>query len=129
LPTTISQRRVVGLLNGVDCEIAVAVDGKPSQSGGIQPDLILLDIAIRPAASRCAKRSRDANTRQIMILMVTAERAGHRTGGGRRCNDFSKPSTSWNWSTGGKHAQARYVTDELERLRRHIDSMEEAAAA
>ena len=63
-------------LDGVDCEIAVAVDGHDTLAkvAEFQPDLILLDIMMPKLSGFevCKTLKRDPNTRQIMILMVTA---------------------------------------------------------
>ena len=63
-------------LDGLDCEIAVAVDGRDTLTkvAEFQPDLILLDIMMPKLSGFevCKTLKRDVNTRQIMILMVTA---------------------------------------------------------
>jgi two-component system, OmpR family, alkaline phosphatase synthesis response regulator PhoP len=63
-------------LDGVDCEIAVAVDGLDTLAkvAEFQPDLILLDTMIPEmnCFEVCKTLKRDPHTRQIMILMVSA---------------------------------------------------------
>ena len=120
-------------LTGVDCELAVAVDGLDTLAkvAEFQPDLILLDIMMPKMSGFevCKTLKRDPNTRQIMILMVTAlnemgdiERAV--TAG---CDDFlSKPVNKLELVKRVENMlKLRHVTDELERLRRYIDSMDD----
>ncbi len=122
-------------LDGIDCEIAVAVDGTDTLAkvAEFQPDLILLDIMMPKLSGFevCKKLKRDPNTRQIMILMVTAL---NETGDIERavaagCDDFlSKPVNKFELVKRVENMlKLRHVTDELERLRRYIDSMEEQA--
>lgn len=63
-------------LDGVDCEIAVASDGRDTLAkvAEFQPDLILLDIMM-PRMSGfevCRKLKSDPATRDVPIVMVTA---------------------------------------------------------
>jgi two-component system, OmpR family, alkaline phosphatase synthesis response regulator PhoP len=120
-------------LDGVNCEITVAVDGADTlvKVADFQPDLILLDIMMPKLSGFevCKKLKRDPNTRQIMILMVTAL---NETGDIERavsagCDDFlSKPVNKLELVKRVENMlKLRHVTDELERLRRYIDNMEE----
>ena len=120
-------------LDGIDCEIAVAVDGLDTLAkvAEFQPDLILLDIMMPKMSGFevCKTLKRDPNTRQVMILMVTAL---NETGDIERavaagCDDFlSKPVNKLELVKRVENMlKLRYVTDELERLRRYIDNMEE----
>jgi two-component system, OmpR family, alkaline phosphatase synthesis response regulator PhoP len=63
-------------LDGIGCEIAVAVDGADTlvKVAEFEPDLILLDIMMPKLSGFevCKKFKGDANTRQIMIVMVAA---------------------------------------------------------
>ena len=63
-------------LAGVDCDIAVAVDGRDTldKVASFKPDLILLDVMMPKLSGFevCKKLKGDAATRGIMILMVTA---------------------------------------------------------
>src|SRR3972149_9207165 len=67
-------------LADVDCEIAVAVDGRETldKVAAFQPDLILLDIMMPKLSGFevCKMLKKDPATRQIMILMVTALNEG-----------------------------------------------------
>lgn len=118
----------------VDCETATAVDGRDTlqKVAEFQPDLILLDIMMPKLSGFevCKIIKENPETRDIMILVVTAlnepgdvERAV--TAG---CDDFiSKPINKLELLKRVENMlKLRHVTDELERLRRYIDSMEEA---
>ena len=120
-------------LDGVDCEIAVASDGRDTLAkvAEFQPDLILLDIMMPKMSGFevCKTLKRDPHTRKIMILMVTAL---NETGDIERavvagCDDFlSKPVDKLGLVKRVEMMlKLRHVTDELERLRRYIDGMEE----
>ena len=85
-------------LDGLDCETAVAVDGRDTLAkvAEFQPDLILLDIMMPKLSGFevCKMLKRDPNTRQIMILMVTAlnELGDIERAVAAGCDDFlSKP--------------------------------------
>jgi CheY-like chemotaxis protein len=120
-------------LDGLDCETAVAVDGRDTLAkvAEFQPDLILLDIMMPKLSGFevCKMLKRDATTQHIMILMVTAlnESGDIERAVSAGCNDFlSKPVNKLELLKRVENLLAlRHVTDELERLRRYIDSMEE----
>jgi two-component system, OmpR family, alkaline phosphatase synthesis response regulator PhoP len=120
-------------LTGVDCEIAVAVDGRDTiaKVAEFQPDLILLDIMMPKMSGFevCKVLKQDPKTRQIMILMVTAlnEQGDIERAVSSGCDDFlSKPINKLELLKRIEiMLKLRYVTDELERLRRYIDDMEE----
>ena len=120
-------------LTDVDCEIAVAVDGRDTldKVAAFKPDLILLDVMMPKMSGFevCRKLKQDAATKEIMILMVTAlnelgdiERAVEAGTDGF----LSKPVNKLDML---KHIEVmlrlRHVTDELERLRRYIQEMED----
>jgi two-component system, OmpR family, alkaline phosphatase synthesis response regulator PhoP len=120
-------------LDGVECEIAVATDGRDTLAkvAEFHPDLILLDIMMPKLSGFevCKALKRDEATRQIMILMVTAlnESGDVERAVSAGCDDFlSKPVDKIGLVKRVENMlKLRHVTDELERLRRYIDSMEE----
>ena len=122
-------------LDGLDCEIAVAIDGRDTldKVATFHPDLILLDIMMPKLSGFevCKILKRDPNTRQIMILMVTAlnESGDIERAVAAGCNDFlSKPVNKLELVIRVENLlKLRHVTDELERLRRYIESMEDDA--
>ncbi len=121
-------------LADVDCEVEMAVDGQDAleKVAQFQPDLILLDIMMPKLNGYevCKKVKENAETKRIMVLMVTAldelgdiERAVE-----AGTDDFlSKPVQKIELL---KRVQnmllLKDVTDEVERLRRYIEQMEEA---
>ena len=122
-------------LTGVDCEIDIAIDGQQTldKVASFQPDLILLDIMMPKLSGFevCEKLKSDSSTSRIMVLMVTAlnelgdiERAV-RAG----TDDFlSKPVNKIELLKRVENMlKIRHVTDELERLRQYIQSMEDTA--
>ncbi len=116
----------------MDCEIAVAVDGRDTleKVKEFQPDLILLDIMMPKLSGfeACKILKSDPATKQIMILMVTAlnELGDIERAVGVGCDDFlSKPVNKVELVKRVENMlKLRHVTDELERLRRYIDEME-----
>jgi two-component system, OmpR family, alkaline phosphatase synthesis response regulator PhoP len=123
-------------LDGVECETAVAVDGRDTLNkvAEFQPDLILLDIMMPKLSGFevCKTLKRDPQTKQIMILMVTAlnELGDIERAISAGCDDFlSKPVNKMELVKRVENMlKLRQVTDELERLRRYIDSMESVSA-
>jgi CheY-like chemotaxis protein len=122
-------------LSDFDCETAVAVDGRDTLNkvASFQPDLILLDIMMPKLSGFevCKAVKDNPATSQIMVLMVTAlnepgdiERAVF-----AGCDDFlSKPINKHELLKRVENMlKLRHVTDELERLRRYIDGMEDDA--
>lgn len=122
-------------LSDIDCETATAVDGRDTlqKVATFQPDLVLLDIMMPKLSGFevCKKIKSDPATKDIMVLMVTAlnepgdiERAVL-----AGCDDFlSKPINKLELLKRVENMlKLRHISDELERLRRYIDSMEEAA--
>jgi CheY-like chemotaxis protein len=120
-------------LSGVDCDIAIAVDGRDTLEKVAQfhPDLILLDIMMPKLSGFevCKKLKDDPKTRGIMILMVTAlsesgdiERAVE-----AGTDDFlSKPVNKVELLTRVRNMlKLRHVTDEVERLRQYIAQIED----
>jgi two-component system alkaline phosphatase synthesis response regulator PhoP len=122
-------------LADVDCEIAVAVDGRDTLAkvASFQPDLILLDVMMPKLSGFevCEKLKSDPATRTIMILMVTAlnelgdiERAVE-----AGTDDFlSKPVNKLELVKRVENMLKLHdVTDEVERLRQYIAQMENSA--
>jgi two-component system, OmpR family, alkaline phosphatase synthesis response regulator PhoP len=115
------------------CEIAVAVDGRDTLDKVAQfnPDLILLDIMMPKLSGFevCKTIKDDPATKNIMVLMVTAlnelgdiERAVN-----AGCDDFlSKPVNKTELLKRVENMlKLRSATDEVERLRNYIDSMDD----
>lgn len=122
-------------LSDVDCEIAVAADGRQTldQVAAFQPDLILLDIMMPKLSGfeACKIIKDDPDTRDIMVLMVTAlnELGDIERAVAVGCDDFlSKPVNKLELVKRVENMlKLRHVTDELERLRSYIDSMEDVS--
>ena len=115
------------------CEIAVAVDGRDAldKVAEFGPDLILLDIMMPKLSGFevCKKLKADPATSGIMILMITAlnelgdiERAVE-----AGTDDFlSKPVNKVELLKRVENMlKLRHITDEVERLRRYIEEMEQ----
>jgi two-component system, OmpR family, alkaline phosphatase synthesis response regulator PhoP len=120
-------------LADMDCEIAVAVDGQDTLNkvNEFQPDLILLDIMMPKLSGFevCKALKKDPAKKQIMILMVTAlnELGDIERAVAVGCDDFlSKPINKVELVKRVENMlKLRHVTDELERLRRYIEGMED----
>jgi two-component system alkaline phosphatase synthesis response regulator PhoP len=122
-------------LAGVDCQIAVAVDGRDTldKVASFKPHLILLDIMMPKLSGFevCKQLKAAPATRRIMVLMVTAlnelgdiERAVQ-----AGTDDFlSKPVNKLELLKRVENMlKLRNVSDEVERLRRYIQEMEDDA--
>jgi CheY-like chemotaxis protein len=122
-------------LSDIDCELGVATDGRDTinKVAEFQPDLILLDIMMPKLSGFevCQKLKSDPATKGIMILMVTAlnepgdiERAVN-----AGTDDFlSKPVNKLELLKRVENMlRLRHITDEVERLRRYIDGMEDSS--
>jgi len=120
-------------LSGLDVETAVAVDGQETleKVSSFQPDLILLDIMMPKLSGFevCSQLKSDPATSGIMILMVTAlnelgdiERAVE-----AGTDDFlSKPVNKVELLKRIENMlRLRHVTDEVERMRKYIQKIEE----
>jgi PleD family two-component response regulator len=120
----------------VDCEIAVAVDGKDTldKVASFKPDLILLDVMMPKFSGFevCQKLRDDPATRHIMVLMVTAlnELGDIERAVDAGTDDFlSKPVNKLELVKRVENMlKLRHVQDELERLRRYIEEMEKNEA-
>ena len=121
-------------LTGVDCQTAIAVDGRDTldKVASFKPDLVLLDIMMPKLSGFevCERLKGDPATRGIMILMVTAlnELGDIERAVAAGCDDFlSKPVNKLELVKRVENMlKLRHVTDELDRLRRYIDGMEES---
>jgi two-component system, OmpR family, alkaline phosphatase synthesis response regulator PhoP len=121
-------------LGGLDCEIAVAVDGRDTLAkvASFHPDLILLDVMMPKLSGFevCEKLKADPSTRGIMILMVTAlnELGDIERAVDAGTDDFlSKPVNKLELLKRVENMlKLRHVTDEVERLRQYIAQMEDA---
>jgi len=119
-------------LSNVDCETAVAVDGRDTLKmvARFKPDLVLLDIMMPKLSGFevCKALKDDPATKGVMILMVTAlnELGDIERAVAAGCDDFlSKPVNKTELLKRVENMlKLRFVTDELDRLRRYIDSME-----
>jgi two-component system, OmpR family, alkaline phosphatase synthesis response regulator PhoP len=117
----------------VDCDIAVAVDGRDTleKVASFQPDLILLDVMMPKLSGFevCKTIKSDPKTRRIMVLMVTAlnERGDIERGVDSGTDDFlSKPVNKVELVKRVQNMlKLRHVTDELERLRRYIQGFDD----
>lgn len=120
-------------LSEIDCETAVAVDGQDTLAKvqAFKPDLILLDIMMPKLSGFevCKKLKADPASKDIMILMVTAlnERGDIERGVAAGCDDFlSKPVNKVELLKRVQNMlKLKGVTDEVERLRRYIQQMED----
>jgi len=120
-------------LADIDCEIATAVDGRDTldKVAEFRPDVILLDVMMPKLSGFevCQRLKGDPATSPIMILMVTAlgelgdiERAVE-----AGTDDFlSKPVNKVELVKRVENMlKLRHVSDELERLRNYISSMDD----
>ena len=123
---------MIAYLAELDVETAVAVDGQDTldKVEAFQPDLILLDVMMPKLSGFevCQRLKENSATSDVMILMVTAlnelgdmERAVE-----AGTDDFlSKPVNKIDLLKRVENMlKLRSVTDELERLRRYIEEME-----
>ena len=118
----------------VACDVAMAVDGQDTldKVDSFKPDLILLDIMMPKlnGFEVCKKIKEDPERRRIMILMVTAlnELGDIERAVAAGTDDFlSKPVQKIELLKRVENMlRLKDVTDEVERLRRYIEQMEES---
>ncbi len=130
---TANRELLEAYLDNIDCEIAIAVDGQDTldKVTSFQPDLILLDVMMPKlnGFEVCRKLKQDPETSRIMILMVTAlnELGDIERAVAAGTDDFlSKPVNRFELSKRVSNMlRLKDTTDELERLRKYIQSMEE----
>jgi two-component system, OmpR family, alkaline phosphatase synthesis response regulator PhoP len=119
-------------LSDVDCDVEHAADGQDTldKVKSFKPDLILLDVMMPKLSGFevCQKLKADSNLRKIMVLMVTAlNEAGDIERAVKAGTDdfLSKPVNKTELLKRVENMlKLKDVTDELERLRRYIDEME-----
>lgn len=121
-------------LAGVDCEIAVARDGQETldRVDDWSPDIILLDVMMPKLSGFevCRKIKDNPVTSRIMVLMVTAlnELGDIERAVAAGTDDFlSKPVQKIELLKRVENMlRLKDVTDENERLRQYIQTMERA---
>jgi CheY-like chemotaxis protein len=122
-------------LGDIECEIAVAVDGRDTldKVASFNPDLILLDVMMPKLSGFevCKQLKSDPTSSRIMILMVTAlnelgdiERAVN-----AGTDDFlSKPVNKLELLKRVENMlKLRHITNERDRLRQYIQGMEDGS--
>lgn len=117
-----------------DYDLEFAEDGQETLEKAVsfEPDLILLDVMMPKFSGFevCEKLKSDPKTCGVMILMVTAlnELGDVERAVSVGCDDYlSKPVHKFELVIRVENLlKLRAVTDELERLRRYIDSMEDS---
>jgi len=121
-------------LAGCDYEISTAADGAETlvMAESFEPNLILLDIMMPKLSGFevCEELKSNAKTRGIMILMVTAltELGDIERAVAAGCDDYiSKPVNKAELLKRVENLlKLQSVTDELTRLRKYIDKMEDS---
>ena len=132
----VNQELLEAFLIGCDYDLDFAADGAEAleKVKTFEPDLVLLDVMMPKTSGFevCEQIKSDPTTAGTMVLMVTAlgelgdvERAV-KVG----CDDYlSKPVNKPELLKRVENMlKLRAVTNELERLRRYIDSMEDASS-
>ncbi len=120
-------------LSGLDCEIAIAVDGQDTldKVASFQPDLVLLDIMMPKLSGFevCKQIKDNPQTAHILVIMVTAlnELGDIERAVAAKTNDFlSKPV---NQIALLKRVESllelKNLRDDNERLRQYIEKMED----
>ena len=122
-------------LSDIDCESEIAVDGQDTfdKIRSFKPDLILLDVMMPKLSGFevCKKLRQDPQHRRIMVLMVTAlnELGDIERAVAAGTDDFlSKPVNKVELlKRVDNMLKLKDVSDEVERLRRYIQSMEDSS--
>ena len=117
----------------LDCEIATAMDGRDTldKVASFQPHVILLDVMMPKLSGFevCERLKSDPATSPIMILMVTAlgELGDIERAVDAGTDDFlSKPVNKVELVKRVENMlKLRHVSDELERLRSYISTMDD----
>jgi CheY-like chemotaxis protein len=124
-------------LVNVECEIETSVNGQDTlqKVASFQPDLVLLDVMMPKLSGFevCKKIKDDPQTKRVMILMVTAlnELGDIERAVAAGTDDFlSKPVNKVELlKRVDNMLKLKGTEDELERLRRYIQEMEDEKAA
>ena len=122
-------------LGGIESEVEIAVDGQDTldKVASFQPDLILLDVMMPKLSGFevCKKLKEDPTTQHIMVLMVTAlnEQGDIERAVDAGTDDFlSKPVQKVELIKRVQNMlKLKDLTDNIERLRRYIEEMEEGS--
>lgn len=120
-------------LVNVDCEIETSVDGEDTlqKVNSFKPDLVLLDVMMPKLSGFevCKQLREDESTKRVMVLMVTAlnELGDIERAVAAGTDDFlSKPVNKWELLKRVENMlKLKGTEDELERLRRYIQEMED----
>ena len=120
-------------LVNVDCDIETSVDGEDTleKVETFKPDLVLLDVMMpkRSGFEVCKQLKEDPRTRRVMILMVTAlnELGDIERAVDAGTDDFlTKPVNKIELLKRVENMlKLKGTEDELERLRKYIQEMEE----
>ncbi len=120
-------------LVNVDCEIETSVDGEDTLAkvASFHPDLVLLDVMMPKLSGFevCKQLKDDVVTKRVMVLMVTAlnELGDIERAVAAGTDDFlSKPVNKVELLKRVENMlKLKGVEDELERLRRYIQGMED----
>ena len=120
-------------LVNVDCEIETSIDGEDTLAkvASFQPDLVLLDVMMPKLSGFevCEQLKEDPETSRVMILMVTAlnELGDIERAVSAGTDDFlSKPVNKIELLKRVENMlKLKGTEDELERLRRYIQDMED----
>ena len=124
-------------LVNVECEIETSVNGQDTlqKVASFQPDLVLLDVMMPKLSGFevCKKLKDDPQTKRVMILMVTAlnELGDIERAVAAGTDDFlSKPVNKIELlKRVDNMLKLKGTEDELERLRRYIQEMEDEKMA
>jgi CheY-like chemotaxis protein len=117
----------------IDCETEIAVDGQDTleKVDSFQPDLVLLDVMMPKLSGFevCEKLKAAEETKRVMVLMVTAlsELGDIERAVAAGTDDFlSKPVNRIELLKRVENMlKLKGTGDELERLRRYIEEMED----